>query len=140
MAAKREFSRQTVNRRLAARASRARRMIKVPRLTVRAKLMRRHWAQKHINKPLGQWQHVIFCDESRFMLFRIDNRIRVRRLVGEAINKDLHMAMWLTEAVLYMYGAVSLIWENLLMRSGSDATGAVFRRVLEEHLVPHNKA
>ena len=102
--------------------------------------MRRYWAQKHTNKPLGQWQHVIFCDESRFMLFRIDNRIRVRRLVGEAINKDLHMAMWLTEAVLYMYGAVSLIWENLLVRSGSDATGAVFRRVLEEHLVPHNKA
>ena len=29
--------------------------------------VRRHWAQKHINRPLGQWQHVIFCDESRFM-------------------------------------------------------------------------
>ena len=81
-------SRQTVNRRLVARAYRARRMVKVPRLTVRAKLVRRHWAQKHINRPLGQWQHVIFCDESRFMLFRIYNRIRVRRLVGEAMNED----------------------------------------------------
>ena len=81
-------SRQTVNRRLMARAYRARRMVKVPRLTVRAKLVQRHWAQKHINRPLGQWQHVIFCDESRFMLFRIDNRIRDRRLVGEAINED----------------------------------------------------
>ena len=80
--------RQTVNRRLVARAYRARRMVKVPRLTVRAKLVRRHWAQKHINRPLGQWQHVIFCDESRFMLFRVDNRIRVRRLVGEAMNED----------------------------------------------------
>ena len=57
-------SRQTVNRRLVARAYRARRMVKVSRLTVRAKLVRRHWAQKHINRPLGQWQHVIFCDES----------------------------------------------------------------------------
>ena len=55
---------------------------------------------------------LFFCDESRFMLFRIDNRVRVRRLVGEAMNKDLHMVMWLTEAVLYMYGVVSLIWEN----------------------------
>ena len=81
-------SRQTVTRRLVARAYRARRMVKVPRLTARAKLVRRHWAQKHINRPLGQWQHVIFCDESRFMLFRIDNRIRVRRLVGEAMNED----------------------------------------------------
>ena len=73
-------SRQTVNMRLVAHAYRARQMVKLPRLTVRAKLVRRHWAQKHINRPLGQWQHVIFCDESRFMLFRIDNRIRVRRL------------------------------------------------------------
>ena len=89
MAAKREFctvSRQTVNRRQGARAHRARRMVKVPRLTVRTKLVRRHWAYKHINLPLGQCQHVIFCDESRFMLFRIDNRIRV--LVGEAMNED----------------------------------------------------
>ena len=35
-------SRQTVNRRLVARAYRARRMVKVPRLTVRAKFVRRH--------------------------------------------------------------------------------------------------
>ena len=81
-------SRQTVNRRLVARAYRARRMVKVPRLTVRAKLVRRHWAQKHINRPLDQWQHVILYDELRFMLFRIDNRIRVRRLVLEAMNED----------------------------------------------------
>ena len=57
-------SRQTVNRRLVVRAYMARRMVKLPRLTVRAKLVRRHWAQKHINRPLGQWQHVLFCDES----------------------------------------------------------------------------
>ena len=79
-------SRQTVNRRLVARAYRARRMVKVPRLIARAKFLRHHWAQKHIIRPLGQWQHVIFCDESRVMLFRIDDRIRVRRLVGEAMN------------------------------------------------------
>ena len=47
-------SRQTVNRRLVARAYKARRMVKVPRLTVRAKLVRRHWAQTHINRSLGQ--------------------------------------------------------------------------------------
>ena len=80
---------QTVNSRLGARAYKARRMVKVSRITVRAKLVRpRHWAQKHINRPLGQWQHVVFCDESRFMLFRIDNRIRVRRQVVEAMNEE----------------------------------------------------
>ena len=55
MAAKRfAVSRQTVNRRLVARAYRAMRMVKIPRLTIRAKLVRRHWAQKHLNRPLGQ--------------------------------------------------------------------------------------
>ena len=39
-----------------------------------------------------------------------------------------------------MYGVVSLIWEkNFLVRSGSDVTGAVYRRVLEDHLVPHGR-
>ena len=28
------------------------------------------------------------------------------------MNKDLHMIMWLTEAILYMYGILSLIWEK----------------------------
>ena len=45
-------SRQTVNMRLVARAYRARRMVKAPRLTIMAILVRRHWAQKHINRPL----------------------------------------------------------------------------------------
>ena len=53
--------------------------------------------------------------------------------------KIVKMVMWLTEAVLYMYGVVSLIWETLLVRSGSDVTGAVYRRVLEDHLVPHGR-
>ena len=39
-----------------------------------------------------------------------------------------------------VHGVVSLIWVNLLVRSGSDITGAVNRRVLEEHLVPHGRA
>ena len=30
--------------------------------------------------------------------------------------------------------------KNLLVRSGSDVTGAVYRRVLEEHLVSHARA
>ena len=58
--------------------------------------------------------------------------------VFEAMNKDLHMVMWLTEAILYMYGVVYLIWEKPPC-AFSDVTGAVYRRVLEEHLVPHGR-
>ena len=124
-----------------ARAYRARQMVKVPRLNERAKLVRRHWAQKHINRPLGQWQHVIFCDESRFVLFRIDNRIRVRRLVGEGMNKDCtHGNVAHGCGSVYVCGGISHMGKTLLVLSGSDVTGAVYRRVLEEHLVPHGRA
>ena len=54
--------------------------------------------------------------------------------------KMVHRVMWLTEVVLYIYGVVSFIWENLLVRSGSDVTGAVNGSVLEKHLVIHGRA
>ena len=54
--------------------------------------------------------------------------------------KIVHMVMWLTEAVLYMYGVVSLIWEKPPRDSGSDVTGAVYRRVLEDHMAGHGIA
>ena len=116
-------------------------MVKVPRLTVRAKFVRRHWAQKHINRPLGQWQHVIFCDENPFMLFRIDNRIRVRILVVEAMNEDFtHGNVAHGGSSVHIWGWYLSYGKNLLVRSGSYVTGAVYRRVLEEHLVSHGRA
>ena len=131
---------QTVNWRLVACAYRARRIVKVPRLTVRAKLVRRHWAQKHINRPLGQWQHVIFCDENPFMLFRIDNRIRVRILVVEAMNEDFTHGNGSRRRFCTCMGWYLSYGKNLLVRFGSDVTGAVYRRVLEEHLISHDGA
>ena len=82
-----------------------------------------------------------FCDESRFMLFRIDNRIRVRRLVGEAMNEDYthgnvaHGGGYVHDCMGWYlsYG------KNLLVRSGSDVSAVVYRRVLEDHLVPHGR-
>ena len=37
-----------------------------------------------------------------------------------------------------MYGYIAY-GKTLLVRSGSDVTGAVNRRVLEDHLVPHGR-
>jgi len=46
------------------------------------------WARNHLRWRPGQWQHVIFSDESRSLLYRIDGRIRVRRQQYEAYNED----------------------------------------------------
>ena len=32
--------------------------------------------------PMAHWQHVIFGDESRFQLYSVDGRLRVRRFPG----------------------------------------------------------
>ena len=41
---------------------------------------------------------------------------------------------------VHICGGISHMGKNLLVRSGSDATVAVYRRVLEEHLVSHGRA
>ena len=127
-----------------ARAYKARRMVKVPRLTVRAKLVRRHWAQKHINRPLGQWQHVVFCDENRFMLFRIDNRIRVRRQVVEAMNEECtHDNVAHGGGSVHVWCSISHNGKTSLYVLDQNVTGAVYRRVLEEtwfHMTGHGIA
>ena len=141
MAAKLIFavSRQTVNRRLVARAYKARRMVKVPRLTVRVKPVRLHWTQKHINRPLGQWQHVVFCDESRFMLFRIDNRIRVRRLVVEAMNEECARGnVAHGGGSVHEWGSISHMGKTSWCVLHQNVTGAVYRTW--KHLVSHDRA
>ena len=40
---------------------------------------------------------------------------------------------------IVMYGVIYPYGNNLLVRSGSYVTGAVYRRVLEDHLVPHGR-
>ena len=132
------LSHRTVNRRLQSRGYKARRMVKVPKLTIRAKVVRREWAQRHINRPIGHWRHVIFCDESRFMLFRIDNRIRVCRLVGEAMHEDC-----LQENVAYgggsvhVWGGICHLGKATLRVLDRNVTGLFYRQILEEDLVPH---
>ena len=76
-------SRSTVNRRLLQHGYRARRLTKCPRLSVRHRVARLLWAREHRRLHPGHWQHVVFTDESRFILDRKDGRQRVRRLAGE---------------------------------------------------------
>ena len=115
-------------------------MVKVPRLTVRAKVVRRHWAHKQINRLLCQWQHVVFCDESRFMLFRIDNRIRVRRLVVEAMNEECtHGNVAHGGGYVHVWGSISHMGKTSLCVLDQNVTRAVYRRVREEHLVSHDR-
>ena len=59
-----------------------------PRLTARHKKARLEFARLHINWTARQWSHIIFSDESRFLIHRSDGRLYVRRMVGEEFNEN----------------------------------------------------
>lgn len=79
-------SRRLVNQRLVRAGYRARRPVRKPMLTRHHRQRRLQWARDHQRLYPQHWNHVIFSDESRFLLYRTDGRVRVRRLAHEAYN------------------------------------------------------
>ena len=75
--------RTTINNRLLSLGYRAYRPTTKPLLTANHRRLRLEWAQRWRNLTVAHWQHVIFGDESRFQLYPVDGRLRVRRLPGE---------------------------------------------------------
>ena len=75
--------RTTVNNRLLSRGYRAYRPTTKPLLTDNHRRLRLESVQRWRNLTVAHWQHVIFGDESRFQLYPVDGRLRVRRLPGE---------------------------------------------------------
>ena len=131
-------SRRTVNRRLQKRGYMARRLVKVPKLKGRDRVRRRQWAQQHQNRPLGHWQHVVFCDESRFQLFRIDERARVRRLTGEAMLDDcVQPNVAYGGGSVHVWGGIHSQGKTELHILHQNVTGHVYQNIMETHLVPN---
>ncbi len=73
-----------VNLRLIRAGYFARRPLKKPLFLQRHRQSRMDWARNHLRWRPGHWQHVTFNDESRFLPYRIDGRIRLRRQQREA--------------------------------------------------------
>ena len=75
----RRLSNQTVRNRLKTAGLRSRRVIKRPQLTVRHKRERSRWCRERRGWNLRSWRRVHWSDESRFLLHKVDGRIRVWR-------------------------------------------------------------
>ena len=79
----RPISAQTVINRLRAHGIRPRRPYVGPQLLQRHRRARLQWCRAHVRWQAGQWNQVLFSDESRFTLERSDGRARVYRRSGE---------------------------------------------------------
>ena len=60
-------------------------------MTMERKQRRLGRAQQHRNRQLRHWRLVLFSDESRFLLHRVDGRVRVRREAGQRFADDCVM-------------------------------------------------
>ena len=78
----------TVLRRLAAVGIRPRMPYRGPYLTLRHLRQRLQWARRHLRWTIRRWGRVLFTDESRFLLRRVDGRARVFRRRGEWYSEN----------------------------------------------------
>ena len=97
------------------------------------KIQRLEWARRHQNRQLRHWQHVLFSDESRFLLHRADGRVRVRRIVGERFQEDCALELLHTVVVRSMFGVQSImevvaIWSSCRTTSTPTPTGGFWRQ------------
>ena len=79
---RRRISSRTVLRRLAAVGIRPQRPYRGPHLTQRHLRQRLEWACRQLRWTIQRWGRVLFTDESRFLLRRVDGRVRVFRRRG----------------------------------------------------------
>ncbi|GBM47063.1 hypothetical protein AVEN_179790-1 [Araneus ventricosus] len=63
----------------------SRRPTRVALLTTRHRQLRLQWALEHRNWAMDEWKRVASSDESRFLIHRVDGRVRVSRLPGEQL-------------------------------------------------------
>ena len=86
---------------------------------------------------MAHWQHVIFGDESRFQLYPVDGRLRVRRLPGERFRPGCQ-----AQRVQAGGGSVQLWWafhnsaKSPLVLPDGYLTGVLYRGILQNTLVP----
>ena len=79
----RRFSDQTIRNRLHTNHLRARKPAKKPALTALHRTARLRWCRQHRPWYLNMWRRVMFSDESRFCLRKVDCKVRVWRRPGE---------------------------------------------------------
>ncbi|GBM97699.1 Transposable element Tc1 transposase [Araneus ventricosus] len=63
----------------------SRRPTRVPLLNKRHRQLRLQWAREHRDWTMDEWKRAAWSDESRFLIYHVDGRVRVRRLPGEQL-------------------------------------------------------
>ena len=86
---------------------------------------------------MAHWQHVIFGDESRFQLYPVDGRLRVRRLPGERFRPGCQAhRVQAGGGSVHVWGAFHNSAKSPLVLPDGYFTGVLYRGILQNTLVP----
>ena len=128
----------TVRRILAENGRKARRPYKGIKLTRRHRRDRAQWARNHESWTRNQWNNVVFSDESRYLLERVDGRQRVYRRRGERYSDACvpEVDRYGGGSVM-VWGAISFCHRTRLVIVPGNLTGVRYRdEILAPVVVP----
>ena len=137
-----DISLQTVRNRLHEVGLRARRPKKKVKLTDRHRQERIAFARRHRRWGRRRWANVLFSDECRFYLRKIDGRMRVWRWAGVELNRDCIVDREGPEVGgVMMWGGISSHGKTELVPVAGRLTAQRYvDEVLEPHVIPYAAA
>ena len=108
-----------------------------PRLTVKHKKARIAYARAHRDWTPAQWARVIFSDESRFLLYRSDGRVYVRRMPGEEFHETcVQTTVKHGGGGIMVWGCMTANGIGLLCDVKGSLNGRSYIDILDNNLIP----
>lgn len=134
----RRISAQTIRNRLRQHGIRPRRPHTAPVLQRQHRRARLRWSRNLRPWTMVQWRRVWFSDESRFLLFRHDGRIRVYRRRGERYaQRCIRQVDRFGGGSVMMWAAISWNRRTPLVHVQGNLTALRYRdEILQRHMIP----
>ncbi|GFT91263.1 transposable element Tcb2 transposase [Trichonephila clavipes] len=128
----------TIQRRLAEGHLGARYPLRVLTLTSTQRRLRLEWCYARRNLTAGEWNQVVFSDESRFNLRSDDNRVHVWRPHGERLHPSFALQRHTTPTAGVMVLSIFVYntWSPLVLICGTMTAQRYVHDILQSHVLP----
>ena len=107
-----------------------------PLFTAHHRCLRLEWTQRWQNLTMAHWQHVIFGDGSRFQLYPVDAKLRVRQLPSERFQQRCQAyGVQAGGGSVHVRGAFHSVAKSPLELPYRYLTSELYRGILRNNLV-----
>lgn len=130
---------QTIRNRLHAANMRARKAARKPAMTALHRQTRLRWCRQHRPWNLNMWRNVMFSDESRFCLRKLDARVKVWRRRGERYaDCCIDRVTAFGGGSIMVWGGISITGKTRLVPIEGNLTAVRYRdEILQPVAIPY---